>query len=110
MGVLAGEGIHFAAEHIDCSYPHEQLDTRKPGLGMLGAYFSSDYDLKNSYVIGDRITDVVLAKNLGARCLWLNDGRNLGVTEIAESRESLTTSIALETRDWEAIYEHLAVV
>jgi imidazoleglycerol-phosphate dehydratase/histidinol-phosphatase len=108
MDVFAGEKIHFAAEHIDRTYPHDNQPTRKPGTGMLTQYFSPDYDLKNSFVIGDRITDVVLAKNLGAKCFWLNDGRGLGVTEIKETMESLKETIAVESRQWEDLYNYLA--
>ena len=108
MDVFAGEKINFAAEHIDRTYPDENKPTRKPGTGMLTHYFSSEYDLKNSFVIGDRITDVVLAKNLGAKAFWLNDGRGLGVTEIKETRESLHEYIAVESRQWEDVYNYLA--
>ena len=107
MKTFADEKIIFAAEHIDCTYPHDNQPTRKPGTGMLTQYFSGEYDLKNSFVIGDRITDVVLAKNLGARAFWLNDGRGLGVGEIKETRESLTPQIAVESRQWEDIYNYL---
>lgn len=103
-----GEGIKFAATHIDKSFPHENLPTRKPNIGMLFKYMSAEYDLQNSFVIGDRITDVLLAKNLGCKCFWLNDGRGLGGDEIgAESIESLQAHIALETRNWKDIYEYL---
>jgi len=101
------EGIHFADVHIDKSFPHENLPTRKPGTGMLTKYFESEYDLKNSFVIGDRITDVQLAKNLGAKCFYLNDGRGLGAAEVKDNQEELKKSIALETRDWEKIYNYL---
>jgi imidazoleglycerol-phosphate dehydratase/histidinol-phosphatase len=107
MKTFADEKIIFAEECIDEHYPHENTTTRKPGTGMLTKYFSADYDLKNSFVIGDRITDVVLAKNLGARAFWLNDGRNLGVGEIKETRESLAEQIAVESRQWEDIYNFL---
>lgn len=103
-----GELIRFADVHIDKSYPHQNLPTRKPGTGMLTKYFGADYDLPNSFVIGDRITDVLLAKNLGCKCFWLNDGRNLGATEIGHNnRETLQEYIAAETRHWQKIYEHL---
>ncbi len=101
------EGIPFPDVCIDKSFPHENLPTRKPGTGMLTKYFSADYDLKNSFVIGDRITDVQLAKNLGAKCLYLNDDRGLGAAEVKDSQEELKKSIALETRDWEQIYNYL---
>jgi imidazoleglycerol-phosphate dehydratase/histidinol-phosphatase len=101
------DGIPFAGVHIDKSFPHENLPTRKPGTGMLTKYFSADYDLKNSFVIGDRITDVQLAKNLGAECFYLNDGRGLGAAEVKDSQEELKKFIALETREWEQIYNYL---
>ncbi len=105
---FAGEGIKFASTHIDKSFPHEELPTRKPNTGMLTKYFSSEYDLKNSFVIGDRITDVLLAKNLGCKCFWLNDGRNLGATEIGgETLDSLKQYVAVESRDWKDIYNYL---
>lgn len=107
MKTFADEKIIFAEEHIDCTYAWDEKPTRKPGTGMLTQYFSADYDLKNSFVIGDRITDVVLAKNLGAKCFWLNDGRGLGVGEIKETRESLNDYIATESRQWEDIYNYL---
>ncbi len=102
-----GEGIHFINEHIDKSYPEDGLDTRKPGIGMLKEYFNGEYDLVNSYVIGDRITDVLLAKNLGCKCIWLNDGRALGAYEIPDNEETLKEYIALQTRDWKLVYELL---
>ena len=68
------EDIHFEKVFIDKSYPEENLPTRKPGTGMLTEYFSDKYDLPNSFVIGDRITDVKLGKNLGCKCFWMNDG------------------------------------
>jgi len=101
------DGIHFADVHIDKSFPHENLPTRKPGTGMLTKYFSADYDLKKSFVIGDRITDVQLAKNLGSKCFYLNDGRCLGAAEVKDSQEELKKHIALESREWEKIYNYL---
>lgn len=72
MQALENEGIHFKAIHIDKSFPHEQLATRKPGTAMLGEYFTSEYDLANSYVIGDRLTDVQLAQNMGTKSILLD--------------------------------------
>jgi len=104
---FAGEGIHFSGTHIDKSFPEDGLETRKPGIGMLRQYLNGDYDLQNSFVIGDRITDVMLAKNLGCKCIWLNDGRALGALEIGENADTLKDFIALETRDWKLVYELL---
>ncbi len=107
LKVFEGEKVFFAKSHIDKSFPDEGLDTRKPGIGMLKEYFNGDYDLANSFVIGDRITDVMLAKNLGAKCFWLNDGRALGALEISENEETLKDFIALQTLNWEDIYYYL---
>lgn len=105
------EGIRFSEVFIDKSFPHENLPTRKPGIGMLTQYFTSPYDLKNSFVIGDRITDVMLAKNLGCKCFWLNDGRNLGAAETGKDNAfTLKDSIALESRDWRKVYEYLKLL
>ena len=101
------EGIRFEKVFIDKSFPEENLPTRKPGTGMLTEFFSDQYDLPNSFVIGDRITDVKLGKNLGCKCVWMNDGRNLGSTDITEDRHQLVDYIGIETRDWQKIYEYL---
>jgi len=108
METLANEGIHFAAAYFDRSFPHENLPTRKPATGMLTAYLdATKYDLANSFVIGDRITDVQLAKNLGAKAIWLNADPNLGGAEVADSLEALKETVALETLQWESIYQFL---
>lgn len=70
--VLEGEGIHFGAQHIDCSFPEEGLPTRKPGTGMLTRYMGGDFDLTHSFVIGDRQTDAQLAEALGCKSLILS--------------------------------------
>ena len=108
MKSLEGEGIHFAEVLIDKSFPHENLPTRKPGTGLCIKYIDNpDYDLENSFVIGDRITDVQLAKNLGAKAIWLNNDPDLGAAEISDEQAALSKVIALETRSWEAIYSFL---
>jgi len=101
LNTLAGEGIHFEAIHIDNSMPHENKPTRKPGTGMLKDYFKDTYDLKNSIVIGDRITDVELAKNLGASCILINDGSLQ--SKVAE--KGLSDVCVLITHNWKEIYE-----
>lgn len=105
---FANEGIVFAREHIDVSLPADNKPTRKPGIGMLGQYFTPEYDLANSFVIGDRITDVKLAQNLGAKAIWINEGTGLGAAEV-KGDESLKPVIALETTDWAKIYEFLKI-
>lgn len=108
MKCLENEGIHFSKVHIDKSFLHENLPTRKPAVGLLKEYFdSTKYDLKNSYVIGDRITDVQLAKNLGSKAIWLNNDATLGDKEINDSVSALQSVIALESILWEEIYTFL---
>jgi imidazoleglycerol-phosphate dehydratase/histidinol-phosphatase len=108
MQTLEGEGIHFSNVHIDKSFPEENLSTRKPGIGMLTEYFDiNKYDLMNSFVIGDRITDVQLAKNMGAKAIWLNNDAALGGAEVKDSVKELAAVVALESTDWEEIYTFL---
>lgn len=108
MKSLEGEGIRFAATYIDRSFPKENLPTRKPGIGMLTQYLDNEnYDIENSYVIGDRITDVQLAKNLGCRAIWLNNDAGLGSAEIKDKVDELRPVIALETTKWSEIYGFL---
>ena len=101
------EGVIFEEVLIDRTLPSENAPTRKPGTGLLSGYFSNEYDLENSFVIGDRLTDVELAKNLGAKAIFINDSTNLGTGEISTKEEDLKLFIALETNDWERIYEFL---
>jgi len=108
MKSLENEGIHFSKVFIDKSFPHENLPTRKPAVGMLTEYLDTEkYDLANSFVIGDRITDVQLAKNLDCKAIWLNSDPNLGGAEIKDSLTALQSFIALETVSWEEIYAFL---
>jgi len=108
MKALEGEGIRFSAVYIDKTFPLEQAPTRKPGTGMLTKYINNpEYDLANSFVIGDRITDVQLAKNLGCKAIWLNSDPGLGGAEVSDSRRDLENSIALESVEWSKIYEFL---
>lgn len=106
---LANEGIHFSEVHIDKTYPEQNAPTRKPGTGMLTKYINnSDYDLENSFVIGDRITDMQLAKNLGASGCWLNTDASLGAAEINNTIDELRKEvIVLESPNWRDIYEYL---
>src|SRR4051812_18344275 len=102
------EGVHFSAFYFDRTFAKDNAPTRKPNAGMLTSYLGNEfYDIANSYVIGDRITDVQLAKNLGCKAIWLNNDPNLGGTEIQDSRNALDNVIALETQHWQAIYEYL---
>jgi imidazoleglycerol-phosphate dehydratase/histidinol-phosphatase len=101
------EGVVFSEVLIDNSFPHENAITRKPRTGLLTKYFSEDYDLENSFVLGDRITDMELAKNLGAKGIYLSDNNKLGSDEIEASEHDIIEHIALMSGDWSKIYEFL---
>ena len=102
------EGIIFSEILIDRTFARENKPTRKPGVGMLTRYFEKEkYDLGNSFVIGDRLTDVELAKNLGCRAIFINNFQELGTKEITVSHDELKNVIALETRKWKDIYEFI---
>lgn len=96
LDVLKNEGVVFADIFIDRSFEHENLPTRKPGTAMLGKYVHGNYDLAGSYVIGDRITDVQLAENLGARSIFIGSNAPAQAT--------------FATEDWQLIYSYLKSV
>lgn len=111
MKTLAGEGITFDEVCIDRSMPADNAPTRKPRTGMLQKYLHNpEYDLANSFVIGDRATDVELAKNLGCRAIFLNDNVQL-LKPVAEGGqaacEGLLQVCALATTDWDKVAEFL---
>ena len=103
------EGIVFTEQIIDKTFSKDNASTRKPNTGLLTHYFSETYDLENSFVIGDRLTDIELAKNLGAKGILINNNNTEGEDEITVAKEELRQFIALETNDWSAIYEFLKV-
>ncbi|ARV08505.1 bifunctional imidazole glycerol-phosphate dehydratase/histidinol phosphatase [Winogradskyella sp. PC-19] len=107
LKTFESEGILFKEQFIDRTFAKDNAPTRKPNTGLLTKYFTEDYDLANSFVIGDRLTDVELAKNLGAKGIFINDNTNLGTDEVTVSNTELQDCIALETNDWEAIYRFL---
>jgi len=99
------EGIVFEEVLIDRSFPEDNSPNRKPKTGLLTSYIEDkQYDLNHSYVIGDRLTDMELAKNLGAKGIFIANDETLGAEEASEG---LTDSIALKTTTWEAIYKFL---
>ena len=104
LKTLEGEGIRFDDILIDRSFPEENSPNRKPRTGMLGRYLSGEYDLANSYVIGDRLTDMQLAANLGAKGIWLRP-------DDVEARQLLTENTAISpvliTDDWDRNTEYL---
>ncbi|MGC5745807.1 bifunctional histidinol-phosphatase/imidazoleglycerol-phosphate dehydratase HisB [Chryseobacterium sp. NFX27] len=93
LKTFKNEGIVFSDILIDKSFEHENLPTRKPGIGMLSKYSYGNYDLENSYVIGDRVTDIQLAQNLGTKAIFIN--------------ESFNENAELTTTDWSEIYRFL---
>jgi imidazoleglycerol-phosphate dehydratase/histidinol-phosphatase len=101
------EGVVFDEVFIDKTFPEDNAETRKPKTGFLTKYFADQYDLENSFVIGDRLTDVELAKNLGSQGIFINNNTQLGTSEVSIDTQELEKYIALETNDWEKIYEFL---
>jgi imidazoleglycerol-phosphate dehydratase/histidinol-phosphatase len=93
LEILKGEGISFAEIFIDRTFPSQKAPTRKPGTAMLVRYLASGIDLNSSYVIGDRLTDVELAKNIGCNAILIGD--------------KFASETALTTRDWNDIYKYL---
>lgn len=101
------EGVKFKEIIIDKTFAHENAPTRKPGTALLTKYINNaEYDLKNSFVIGDRITDVKLAQNLGSKAIFIANDENLGSEEIKDNA-NLNDAIALKTTSWKSIYEFL---
>ncbi|MFN6944119.1 MAG: bifunctional histidinol-phosphatase/imidazoleglycerol-phosphate dehydratase HisB [Cytophagaceae bacterium] len=94
LKTLANEGVTFDAIHIDRSFDHENLPTRKPRTGMLEDYMTDAYDLENSFVIGDRATDIQLARNLGTKAIYIG--------------ENVHAEADLTTFDWDEIYTYLS--
>jgi imidazoleglycerol-phosphate dehydratase/histidinol-phosphatase len=103
LKAFSNEGIEFSDICIDKSFPHENKPTRKPGTGLLARYLNGTYDLKNSYVIGDRVTDIELARNLGAKGILISDGSL--APKITE--HGLNDCCSLITNEWKAIAEYL---
>ena len=105
MRTLEGEGIKFDDVIIDTTFEHENKPTRKPGTALLGKYLNGDYDLAGSYVIGDRLTDMMLARNLGARGILIAPDVEQAQQRIAEA--GLAEVVALVAPDWARIADFL---
>ena len=106
LNSFKNEGVVFSEIFIDRTFPHDKADTRKPGVGMLKGYIDNpECDLSASFVIGDRLTDMQLAKNLGARGIFIDNNIDLGADEVTDS--ALDDTIVLRTKSWEAIYNML---
>lgn len=100
LEILKGEGVEFDNILIDKSFPYENLPTRKPGTAMLTAYLDGSYDLENSYVIGDRITDALLAKNLGCKAIIITQSEDVKSELENDDRVAIVNS-------WDRIVELL---
>ncbi|MGE8343585.1 MAG: bifunctional histidinol-phosphatase/imidazoleglycerol-phosphate dehydratase HisB [Flavobacterium sp.] len=108
LKAFENEGVVFDEIFVDRTFPEENAPTRKPRTGMLTKYLNNpEYDLANSFVLGDRLTDVELAKNLGAKAIFMNDTDGIGSNEISSKREELNDTIVLQSMDWKKIYEFL---
>lgn len=99
LKTFEGEGITFDDILIDKSFPEDNAPTRKPRTGLLGKYMTGDYDMQHSFVIGDRLTDVELAKNLGCKAIFLRNDVDIPA--------ELKGHCALQTTDWDTISEYL---
>lgn len=96
INTLKNEGVNFAEIFIDPSFEHENKPTRKPGTAMLSKYIYGKYDIENSFVIGDRKTDIKLAENLGSKSIFIGEEEN--------------TLATFFTQDWNEIYQYLKSV
>ncbi|WP_341653805.1 bifunctional histidinol-phosphatase/imidazoleglycerol-phosphate dehydratase HisB [Blattabacterium cuenoti] len=118
LNILKTEGIHFTSVHIDRTFPEEKSPNRKPGIGMLKNYLKSDfYNISKSFVIGDRLTDVLLAKNLGCQSIWIKNNhhyQNLTKEEkyyySSIDEKDFKKIIYLKTDNWKEIYEYLSSI
>jgi imidazoleglycerol-phosphate dehydratase / histidinol-phosphatase len=93
ISILEGEGVRFSEIFIDRSVPEDNAPTRKPGTAMLVSYLANGIDLANSYVIGDRVTDIEFAKNLGCNAIYFNSKKS--------------TEAVLSSCNWNDIYRFL---
>ena len=118
LKTLENEGVVFHAIHIDRSFRHENLPTRKPGIALLKDYLNGDFDLLNSYVVGDRLTDMQLAKNLGAKGILIQNQSGMEAETIPGlvlqhavgteyNPEGQALDIELIAENWDQIYTHL---
>ena len=118
LKTLENEGVLFHAIHIDRSFRHENLPTRKPGIALLKDYLNGDFDLLNSYVVGDRLTDMQLAKNLGAKGILIQNQSGMEAETIPGlvlqhavgteyNPEGQALDIELIAENWDQIYTHL---
>ena len=109
LKTLKNEGIEFDDILIDNSFPEDNKPTRKPGIGLLNSYLNNkNFDIKNSFVIGDRLTDMEFAFNIGCNGIFINNNDNLGIKEL--KTKNFRNNIILNTTDWEKIYKKLLLL
>lgn len=107
LHTLESAGVKFNAIHIDRSFPHENLPTRKPGTAMLTQYLDGSVDLARSCVIGDRLTDMQLAQNLGTRSILVRNAKMLEAGLPGYDPAEFKGNIDLVAPDWESVYQFL---
>jgi len=107
MRTLEGEGITFREVLIARTFKHENAPTRKPHTGLVDHYRTGEFDLAGSFVVGDRLSDMELAKNLGSRGIWLNNEPELGLRDLEADEQAIRQTIALTTSRWADIRDFL---
>jgi len=107
MQTLEGEGIRFKEILIDRTFKKDRAPTRKPHTGLVTHYMEGKYDLENSFMIGDRLSDMEFARNLGAKGIWLHNDPELGLEDLNEMGPDLEACIALKSKEWIDIYQFL---
>ena len=112
LDILADGEIFFDDIIVDGSYPHEKSDLRKPRIGRMHKYLADkNVDMKNSFVIGDRLTDIQFAKNLGCKGIFVNPENIRGASELTDTIDELKNNYtALASHRWEDVYEFLKVL
>lgn len=108
MQTFENEGIVFEDVFIDRTFAKDNAPTRKPNTGLLGKYLTGDYDLANSFVLGDRLTDMLLAKNLGAKGIMIGKALDTSDDHMVAG-QNVEAHIALKTEDWNEIYRFLSL-
>lgn len=106
LKVLESEGINFKEIVIDRTFAKDNAPTRKPNTGLVTQYMNGDFDLANSFVVGDRLTDILLAKNMGAKGILLGKSNDESDDHQANG-VVLNDTLALKTTNWKEIYEFL---
>lgn len=108
LNCFKNEKINFSEVLFDFTMKADNIETRKPGTGLLKSYMdNAEYDLAKSYVIGDRLTDMKLAENLGCKGFWLNNGSDLGMEEINNPEKLIKETVKVNSPSWKEIYNYL---